>query len=198
NWVITPERSATGRAIVANDPHLEVNRLPQLLYEAQIYIGPDEWAQGATIPGLPGIVFGRNAHLGWGITYGTADACDFFLERCDGRGHYLRDEKWKPLDVRRDVVADQETIETWSTEHGVVEGAAGTQEGDYLAWRWSGFETAAASIEGFMGLMLARSADEARGHLASVGVPCLNMVLADAGGDAGYQYVGGIPLRRGG
>jgi penicillin amidase len=198
NWVIAPERSATGKAILANDPHLEVNRLPQLLYEAQLWIGNDDWAQGASIPGLPGIVFGRNARVAWGITYGTADACDFFVERCDGRGHYLRDGAWKPLDVRRDVVAGQETIETWSSEHGTLEGPAGTQEGDYLAWRWSGYETAASSLEGFMGLMLSRSVEEARTNLAQLGVPCLNMVLADVDGDCGYQYAGAIPRRRAG
>jgi penicillin amidase len=198
NWVVAPERSATGRAIVANDPHLEVNRLPQLLYEAQLWISDDEWAHGASIPGLPGIVFGRNARVAWGITYGTADACDFFVERCDGQGHYLRDGQWKPLDVRREVVAGQETIETWSTEHGMLEGPAGTQEGDYLAWRWSGFETAAASLEAFMGLMLSRSVEEARAHLGALGVPCLNMVLADVDGDCGYQYGGAIPRRRAG
>src|SRR5207248_7591919 len=100
NWVVAPRRSARGDALLANDPHLEINRLPPLVYEAQIWIDDDQWIHGASVPGIPSIVFGRNAHLAWGITYGTADACDYFVERCDGRGNYLRAGAWTPLWAR--------------------------------------------------------------------------------------------------
>jgi penicillin amidase len=198
NWVVAPWRSATDAALLASDPHLEVNRLPMLMYEAQISLEGGDWLHGVTIPGLPGIVIGRNRHVAWGATYGTADASDFFVERCDGRGRYLRGGAWRPLALRRDVCAGQETVETWESEHGPIEGPAGQKAGDYLAWSWSATGRAAASLEGFFGLMTARSVAEARAALAGVAVPTLNMVLADVQGDVGYQYVGAIPRRRAG
>src|SRR5690606_37444290 len=68
NWVVAGSRTASGAPILANDPHLEVNRLPNVWCEL-VLRSADRWAIGATMPGLPGVLVGRTQDLAWGATY---------------------------------------------------------------------------------------------------------------------------------
>jgi penicillin amidase len=84
----------------------------------------------------------------------------------------------------------------WESPHGILEGPAGIEPGDYLAWSWVGFGRAAQSYEAFRGLVTAGSVAEARAALAGLGTLALNFVLADRAGEVGYQFAGAIPERR--
>ena len=68
-----PARSATGNALLASDPHLEVNRLPPIWYEIALNWGEGQYAMGATLPGCPIMAVGRTNRLAWGVTYMHAD-----------------------------------------------------------------------------------------------------------------------------
>ena len=86
-WAVSPERSATGAALLASDPHLEVNRLPAIWYEVVLNWGNasdagKQYAMGATLPGCPLMAVGRSSKLAWGVTYMHADTSDFFIEDC--------------------------------------------------------------------------------------------------------------------
>jgi len=81
NWVVAPHRSASGNAILANDPHLS-HGLPQIWYEAHLQ-APGLDVTGVTLPGLPFVLIGHNRHITWGLTNVMQDAADFFLERLD-------------------------------------------------------------------------------------------------------------------
>ena len=81
-WAVSPARSATGHALLASDPHLEVNRLPAIWYEIALRWGGGEYAMGATLPGTPIMAVGRTSRLAWGVTYMHADTSDFFVEDC--------------------------------------------------------------------------------------------------------------------
>lgn len=65
NWVIAGRKTASGKPILANDPHLEVNRLPAVWYEVRLR-APDRTFVGATMPGLPALIIGRTEDLAWG------------------------------------------------------------------------------------------------------------------------------------
>ena len=52
-WAVAPRRSASGSALLAADPHLEVNRLPAIWYEVALHWGDDQYVMGATLPGCP-------------------------------------------------------------------------------------------------------------------------------------------------
>jgi penicillin amidase len=82
-WAVSPARSATGHALPAADPHLEVNRLPPIWYEIALNWGDGEYALGATLPGCPIMAVGRTRNLAWGVTYMHADTSDFFIEDCN-------------------------------------------------------------------------------------------------------------------
>ena len=67
NWCVSGSRTASGAAMLGNDPHLETNRLPNVWVE-QSFRWPDGYALLMTMPGLPAPLVGRNAHLSWGAT----------------------------------------------------------------------------------------------------------------------------------
>jgi penicillin amidase len=77
NWVVSGARTASGAAILCNDPHLGLN-LPSLWYEIQLQ-APGQNAYGASLPGTPGIVIGFNDSLTWGFTNNYRDVKDFYL-----------------------------------------------------------------------------------------------------------------------
>src|SRR5690606_32381949 len=79
NWVVSGEKSATGRPILANDPHLGI-QMPSLWYLIGLHV-PDLNVVGASLPGVPGVVIGHNDHIAWGVTNLQIDVQDLYLER---------------------------------------------------------------------------------------------------------------------
>ena len=96
-WAVSPARSATGHALLASDPHLEVNRLPPIWYEIALNWGDGQYAMGATLPGCPIMAVGRTNHLAWGVTYMHADTTDFFIEDCRPTASGLAISPRRPL-----------------------------------------------------------------------------------------------------
>ena len=196
NWVVAGSRTASGRAILANDPHLEVNRLPNVWYEIALAIG-ERWGLGATVPGLPALVLGRTPDLAWGATYTFADTIDSWIEDCKD-GKYRRGDDWVAFRQRRETIARKKgaTAEVvfHENDHGVLDGDPALP-GLYLTTRWSGAGLGARSIEGFLALWQARDVEAGMRHLGAVEV-AFNWVLADAAGRIGYQMSGLVPVRR--
>jgi penicillin amidase len=196
-WVIAGARSASGSPLLANDPHLEVNRLPAVIYSAQVTLG-DECITGATLPGLPGFLSGRNRHIAWGVTYSCADTCDFLVERLRGDDALLDGES-HPLEVaaqtiRRKHHADEQFVRMRSPS-GVLE--ARPHSGAALSWRWVGQGGGGlASLRVFTDLLSCRNVAEARACMRKADLPTLHMLFADRAGDIAYQLVGAIPKRK--
>src|SRR4029450_12786673 len=91
-------RTASGRPLLANDPHLQVE-LPGVWYELHL-VAADLNAVGVSIPGAPFVVLGHNAAIAWGVTNTGADVQDLFLERIDvARRRYLYRGQWQPVSV---------------------------------------------------------------------------------------------------
>ena len=85
NWVISGKKTASGKAILANDPHLEVDRLPNVWYEVAAKV-KDRYMIGATMPGASAFLIGRTPELAWGVTYAFIDSIDSWVEECkDGK-----------------------------------------------------------------------------------------------------------------
>lgn len=200
NWVIAPSRTRSGRAILASDPHLEVNRLPAVWYESILEL-EDRFAIVATIPGLPIPAIGRTNHLAWGPTYGCMDMVDSWIEDCrDGR--YRRSaagkDRWEPFRTRTELIRRKRrpdvTLTFHENDHGVLDGDP-HEAGLYLSTRWSGQDTGAASLAA--GFALVRATDVTEG-MDAVGriETSWNWVLADNAGNIGYQHSGRMPVRR--
>jgi len=86
-WAVTGARTADGRALLANDPHLPP-AMPGTWYELEL-IGPDLHVAGLALPGVPLVLIGHNADLAWGLTSAIADTQDLFLERPTADGEHV-------------------------------------------------------------------------------------------------------------
>ncbi len=201
NWVASGSRTASGLPILANDPHLEANRLPNVWYEAVLEAG-SSYGAGATMPGLPAILIGRNRELAWGATYTFMDAVDSWVERCR-EGKFLRldatgRESWQPFRKRVETIRRKKgppvEVVFHENEHGTLDGDPGV-EGHYLATRWSGARSGARSVEAMASMWEARTVEDGRRIMGEVEVS-FNWVFADRQGSIGYQMSGLMPKRK--
>lgn len=87
NWVIGPSLSASGHAMVANDPHLSLGNPPTFYLSHLVSRDGALDVAGAQFPGAPGVILGHNRHLSWGATTSNLDVTDVYEETivpCDG------------------------------------------------------------------------------------------------------------------
>ena len=213
SWVIHGSRTASGRPILANDPHLAVE-MPSVWWEAHVVAGTLNVA-GVTIPGIPFIVIGHNARIGWGLTNAGADVQDFFVEQLDAsRRHYRSGDKWVPLQIRRHEIRvsgrdEPVMFDVYSTRHGPVRNQhywydvyAGDAplpaqlEETVLALKWQPvLEGNAASA--FDRLARASNWPDFVDAVRQFSAPAQNFVYADVDGNIGYAMSGLLPLRTG-
>jgi penicillin amidase len=197
NWAISGKKTASGMPILANDPHLEVNRLPSVWCEMVLKCR-DDFAIGASLPGLPGVLIGRTRELAWGATYAFMDAEDSWVERCREGKYYREGEGWVPFRIRRETILRKKKEPVvavfYENDHGVLEGDP-NGEGYYLATKWAVSESGGAGLTGIAEVWGMRSVAEGMRALGQV-EGAFNFVLADRKGNIGYQMTGLFPKRR--
>lgn len=190
NWVVSASHSATGRPLLANDPHL-FPRMPAVWYVIHL-MGGDLDVAGASLPGITGVVIGHNARISWGVTAGMTDGEDLYLERRDGSERVIKEM----ITVRGRAPILDEVVET---KHGpLLNGSLDIPaEGPQIALRsvLSDWPSPAVAL-----LRLNRANDWTtfREALKEWAFPSLNFVYADVDGNIGYQLAGRVPVRAGG
>ncbi|HEV7912691.1 MAG TPA: penicillin acylase family protein, partial [Albitalea sp.] len=99
NWVVAGSHTASGKPLLANDPHLKLSA-PALWYFARLE-APGLKVAGATLPALPGVILGQNEHVAWGFTNTGPDVQDLYLERIkpDDAGRYQTPSGWASFDT---------------------------------------------------------------------------------------------------
>jgi penicillin amidase len=103
-WVVASDRSASGKPILAGDPHM-AHMVPSLTYQQHIK-APGIDAIGGTVAGIPYVIFGHNGHVAWGTTSAVADAIDLYIERVDPSkpGYYEVDGQSLPFQNDEHVI----------------------------------------------------------------------------------------------
>ena len=207
-WVVDGRHSATGRPILANDPHLGL-RLPGIWYLARIE-APGLDVTGATTPGVPLTLLGHNGHIAWGMTASQADVEDLFVERLDpdDANAYLTPDGPRPFETREELIGVKdgatETLTVRATRHGPVisdalSGAAEIAgEGAVLALSAPYLLAADRSAEAIFRLDRARDWDEFVAALADFQGLQQNVLYADTSGNIGFYAPGRVPIRRAG
>ncbi|HEY2805723.1 MAG TPA: penicillin acylase family protein [Gemmatimonadales bacterium] len=206
SWVIGGSRTASGKPILANDPHLDL-RAPSLWYLAVI-ASPGFDVAGATIPGLPGVILGHNRRIAWGWTNLGADDVDYVIERFNAdTSQVLTTGGWRPVQVVRDSImvkgAAAVPFTMRRTAHGPIVGAspqpgtAASGEVRLLALRWNAHDP---SDEASAVLMLDRAGtwDEFLAAARLLKAPEQSWIYADVDGNIGYTATGNVPVRRNG
>jgi penicillin G amidase len=203
NWVLAPEKTASGAPYMCVDPHLQVNRLPSSWYEVAGQWGEGNYQIGITLPGFPGWIMGKTSHLSASFTYGMIDTVDFFIEEVKS-GKYKRGEDWIPLTVREERVTRKNK---GKIPHYFFESAAGVierenpespliEDGFYLSLAWAQFRQGpSANLNALMHLWSCKTVDEAQMYLWAMTLPC-NWVIADHEGNIGLQQSGRVPKRK--
>jgi penicillin G amidase len=181
-WAVGARRSSSGRALLANDPHLGLS-IPGVWYLADLR-APDLHVAGATLVGVPGIVLGHNEFVAWGMTDGTVTSLSVFdpPARLDPSG--WRTESFA---VRFDAPVTKRFYST-PREFGVT-----TDGGRFVVVRWPSYEHPEFAGTTFDALARARSVDDGIAALRSFVGPAHNFVLADTNGRVAYALAGPIP-----
>jgi len=199
NWVIDGRKSTSGRPLLANDPHRNLDH-PSLRY--LVHLNAPGWnVIGAVQPYLPGVSVGHNDRVAWGLTIFLTDAQDLYVEKLDDTDRrYQYQGRWLPLEAQADRIrvkggADV-NVEHLYTRHGPVV-AVDTNRHQAVVLRWTGDEPGTVGYLGNLSLDRAASAREFRAALVHHKMPAENFVYADVDGNIGYQAAGLSPIRKG-
>jgi penicillin amidase len=213
NWVVDGTMTASGKPLLANDPHLGTH-VPSLWYLAHMSAGEFD-VIGATLPGAPAMAIGRNRHIAWGETNVAADVEDLYRERIDPTGKMVEYRgALEPLTILREriVVSGGEPVEidVRISRHGpLVSDAINANNAasdddpkpepmEPLAFRWTALDESDDTVVAFLGLNEARNWDDFTAALRHFVVPSQNFVYADVDGHIGYYLPGRIPVRASG
>ncbi len=199
DWVVSGTRTATGKPLLANDPHRAL-MLPSLRYT--VHLNAPGWnVIGAGEPALPGVAAGHNDRVAFGFTIVGMDQQDLYVEQLDpaNADRYLYKGTWEALRVERERVKvkdepDRE-IELRFTRHGPVLHVDAARHRAY-ALRWVGSEPGSAGYLRSLMLDTARNLQDFRAAVAGWKVPSENIVYADVDGNIAWIAAGLAPIRK--
>ena len=203
SWVLGGDRTASGKPLLCNDPHLVLGR-PGVWYPVAL-TAPDLQAIGVTLAGVPAVLIGRTPQVAWGMTSVMADDGDYYRETLNAAGsHYLRDGRWAPVEAVEEtfrIRGRREAIQSalrFVRHEGVLCPLLPGREGEPpTSYRWVGLE-AWRGFDGVLGMNRARTLEEFEAALREFALPAQNVVAADTRGSFGYFCAGRFPRRGGG
>ena len=215
NWVISGERTESGKPILANDTHLGI-QIPSIWYEVGLHcepIGPEcpFNVVGFSFASIPGVIIGHNDHIAWGVTNLGPDVQDMFIEKINPAdpNQYEFKGLWQDMEIIREEITvagqdDPEVVNVRITRHGpIINDVIGGVEEEWsygwqpLAFSWTALQPG-TTLRSMLMLNTASNWDEFRAALSYWDVPSQNFVYADVDGNIGYQAPGRIPIRAAG
>ncbi|MEV0598607.1 penicillin acylase family protein [Streptomyces sp. NPDC050315] len=200
NWVLAPSRTATGRPLLANDPHRAVT-LPALRYLAHLS-APGLDVIGAGEPALPGVSIGHNGRLAFGLTIFPIDQEDLYIYRTDPADpkRYAYGDGWEAMTKVTETIpvrgGEPVTADLWFTRHGPVIDERPDRAAAF-AVRAAWLEPGMAPYLGSMDYMGAAGPDAFVAAMERWGAPGENQVYASPDGTTGWRPAGRVPVRRG-
>ena len=200
NWAIGPQRSRSGKSLLANDLAAQP-QAPSPWNYVQIR-APKYQAVGASIAGLPTLLSGFNGKVAWSMSAVKGDTQDLFLEKVKRQGsalYYENNGKWLPAGVRNETffIKGQRSIRevVYETRHGaLLNSSQALASGFGLALQTADFKDD-KSLDAFFDLSRAQNAGKASDATREIRAIALNMVFADAS-NIGWQVTGRFPNRR--
>src|SRR5579863_8510416 len=196
NWVISGIHTATGKPLLANDMHLDLE-IPNAWYEAHLTAGDFDVA-GLTLPGLPYVVVGHNRRVAWGLTNLGPNVEDVYVEKFNDRGEYQTPQGWLAPQHREEIIRvkgkPDMKLDVVITRHGPIITDLIEGEQRKLALKWVVYDPQALRIPLFA-VDSAQNWQEFEAAFAQFPAPSVNVVYADVEGHIGYQATGLIPLR---
>lgn len=217
NWVISGQRTTTGKPILANDPHLGV-QIPSIWYEVGLHCTPKSAecpynVSGFSFAGMIGVIIGHSDRIAWGVTNVQSDVMDLYIEKINPNNpnQYEVNGKWVDMQLVPEtiqVAGSQTIVQTVRyTRHGPILSDVSPNLKDFkpsksvelpqnyaVALRWTAL---APSKLGYAIPQINRAQNwqEFRSAASNYDVPAQNLVYADIDGNIGYQMPGKFPIR---
>ncbi|MEE8378125.1 MAG: penicillin acylase family protein [Candidatus Aminicenantaceae bacterium] len=198
NWVISGERTNSGKPLLANDPHLEIS-IPPIWFEIHLK-SPTINVIGVSLPGVPFVLIGHNDFIAWGITNSAADVQDLFIEKLnDSKDKYLDENGWKPLLKKEEQIwikgkKDPIKFDVFWTSRGPILSPLILNSDVPLSLQWVTHEGGQVA-DAFYLMNKAKSWEDFSEALKMMDAPSQNFVYADKEGNIGYYLSGKIPVR---
>ncbi|MCM3903984.1 MAG: penicillin acylase family protein [Pyrinomonadaceae bacterium] len=205
NWVVSGKHTASGKPLLANDPHLAPSA-PAIWYQIHLN-APGVRVAGVTAAGLPGVIIGHNDRIAWGFTNVGPDVQDLYIEKFDPSNprRYMTPTGWQDAEIRheeikvRKVLTDSATdnvaIDVMVTRHGPI---VLEKDSKRYALRWTALDPKLNNATGVFQLNRARNWREFTAAVRGYTPPMQNMVYADVDGHIGYYAAGMVPIRKSG
>ena len=198
NWAVSRDKSTSGNAILANDPHLGLN-LPSIWFVMQLST-PNHNAFGATLPGALAVISGFNKHIAWGETNATRDVIDWYkIEFNKDRTKYKFDNQWKPISIRVEEIKikgkPSYKDSVLYTHHGPVvydKNFKSDKELAGYAMQWTGHVPGNGQLT-FIELNKAKNYDDYANAIKHWVAPSQNFVFASTEGDIALWIQGLFP-----
>jgi penicillin amidase len=206
NWVVSGKHTASGKPLLANDPHIPASA-PGIWYQAELS-APGLHVAGVTFPGSPGIVLGHNDFVAWGATNLGPDVQDVYIEKFDkdNPNRYLTPAGWRDAEIRHEQInvrknpLDPKSVQAQNfdvtvTRHGPI---ILEKDGVRYALKWPAIDPTNFESAGLYEMNRARNWKEFTEGLSHYTGPTQNFVYADVDGHIGYYGAGKIPIRKSG
>lgn len=211
-WVVAGSHTASGKPLLAGDPHL-MPSMPGIWYELEMQ-APGYHVAGISLPGLPLILIGHNEHLAWGMNTSMADTQDIFVERVTAGGNAVLRHNGETEDIveTSELIAVKDWVEPHrltvrTTSHGVILNDVLAEKRplpldfiklespELIALRWS-IELPDRALDGIYALNVATTLQEAFDAIGLISHASQNILLAHRNGNVGWRMSGTLPLRR--
>ncbi|OYD09458.1 penicillin acylase family protein [Paludifilum halophilum] len=202
NWVLSGDKTESGKPLLANDPHLSI-AAPAIWYQTRL-ISPDRKVSGVTFAGVPGIILGHNEQIAWGVTNVNPDVQDLYIEKRnpDNPRQFKYEGEWEKAKriVEEIPVKDGKTVrhEVLITRHGpiVTEFALPEKKNaTALSMRWTALDPT-TELEAILRFNQAENWSDFKKALTYFHVPAQNFVFASKDGEIAYRANGLIPIRK--
>ncbi|HTV08819.1 MAG TPA: penicillin acylase family protein [Candidatus Aquilonibacter sp.] len=215
NWAVSGVHSASGEPLVSNDMHLDL-RVPDIWYEAALHLAATPGGNapidvaGFTLPGLPWVLVGRNAHVAWSFTNLGGDVQDVRVEHTRGSGDNLQFEQpdgtWAPMEhhtehiivrgghgISLDVLTVSHAVGAVMVPSPIISPLYPTEH-RALSLAWTIYDPSIINAP-FFTVDSASDGAAIVASFATFGGPSLNLIYADDQGHIGYHAIGRIPIR---
>lgn len=202
-WVVSADRSSSGKVILCNDTHIGVSQ-PSVWYEAHISYPGFEF-YGNHLAGVPFGLIGHTRELGWGLTIFPYDGIDVYREKQnpENLNQVWEDDRWVNLEIQNELihVKDEEDIEFQRkvTRHGPVindvASAVDSTEHEPLSFWWNFLHAPSSALEALYTMNYAKNIEDAKRGASKIDIVGLNVLYGDIEGNIAHWATGRIPKR---